>query len=78
MMQAPTGIHVTVYRDHDAWDKHTRWFMLPARLLIDLFVIKYTIAHEEDTETGDTWPIHPQESIDKIETAHPNCIFVYT
>ena len=57
---------VQVFQDSPAWDEHSRWFMLPSKLLQELFVAKYSV-HEDWFDEG----------LAKIESEHPGCVYVY-
>ncbi|MGE0367275.1 MAG: hypothetical protein AB7Q00_16245 [Phycisphaerales bacterium] len=55
---------VKVFRDHPEWDRHKKWWMMPAPLLKELFVCAYDC---DGTNQQMEW----------IENAHPDCVFVY-
>ena len=70
----PVGTTVQVYQDHPAWDQYSAWFMLPARLLNELYICTYKLASDPDDPDV---PIHPSRDLDWIEAQHPGCVFVY-
>lgn len=59
---------ITVYKDHPAWDKYNKWWMIPLSLLNELFIAKYECDHDER-------PTH--EDIAFVEKQHPGCVYIY-
>lgn len=56
----------TVYRDCPEWDKHSRWFMVPTKLLNELYVVTYEAAEDDFLDC-----------LPDIESKHPGCVFIY-
>jgi hypothetical protein len=54
---------VHVYREHEEWERHSRWFNLPLPLLSELYVTTYDCDRPEH--------------LDWIEAEHPGHVFVY-
>lgn len=64
--------HVFVYRDSPEWAKHSAWFLLPHRLLRELYVCTYHLGLDSEG-----WPVDADEQLARIETDNPGCVFVY-
>lgn len=72
---APAGdgrevYYVKVYRDHPAWSAYRKWFLIPYRLLRELYVGTYTRrGYGPTTEASSV--------VREIRRRHPGCVLVY-
>lgn len=61
---------VHVYKDSPEWDRHTKWFMLPAHLLRELYVATYDYYSFRK-------PSEESSTVKRLRSQHPDCVFIY-
>lgn len=73
----PIGITINVFRDDGRWDEYSAWFMRSNRDLIDLAVVKITLAHYEGEDepafSHDEWC----DESERLVAEYPDCLFIY-
>lgn len=63
---------VRVFRDHEEWERHDRWFKMPGDLLADLAICEYEIECE-CCSIGHLCKPHK----DYVYQQHTGAVFIY-